>query len=61
MPERFQESILHGVFGVGVVLRDMFRQTKYFAFIPVHQFLKCSSIPGFRRGNKSSFVIANDG
>ncbi len=60
MPERFQKSILHRVFRVGVILRDVLRHAENFALVAIHQFFERRLVPALGSGNELRLVFAHN-
>jgi len=55
-----QKGILHGVFGVFVISRNVPCETEDLSFIPIDKFLESSGVPCSGGGDEKVFVLADD-
>jgi len=57
----FQEGILHSIFGVFMISRDVPCETENLAFITIDKFFKCRGVSSLCGCDEKVFVIASDG
>src|SRR5882724_1517473 len=58
---RFHERVLHGVFRVFAVARDVHGKSKYFALVAIYQLFKSGRVATFRGSDEQVLVFAGDG
>jgi len=55
-----QKGILHGVFGIFVISRDVSCETENLGFVAIDKFLESGSVPSPGGGDEKVLVLADD-